>query len=285
MAEEGPPLNYFPDPPPFFKHFTTENLERLKDVHKEADNGTESLNDIADSSLKLSTEQILSLPTELRYLIPPPPPNDDESFHVFGEAAKSSGTNNFAQMMEFVSKTLGEQFVLSDWTYKQLYPSAPSASYSSDDPTSTSNSTEANIDRQHYLNRFNRSIIIEYISLLGVVALNPTSEHKDNKLKHILTLVCNMHALINEYRPHQARETLIRIMEEQVRRKKAEVQAVKEMRGKVEEVLDGFGKAVNGETTTDKEEPKTKGKVWAEEDKRKEAQRRLWDVMDEILEQ
>ncbi|KZM27416.1 Mediator of RNA polymerase II transcription subunit 7 [Ascochyta rabiei] len=258
MAEEGPPLNYFPDPPPFYKHFTAENLERLADIEKEA-------NDTSPST------RHLALPDELRYLIPPPPPSAHESFHVFGELAKSSGTNNFAQTMDFVSKTLGEQFVLSDWTYTQLYPSTA-------DP---SNSTEANIDRQQYLNRFNRSIIIEYISLLGIVALNPTSEHKDKKLKHILTLVCNMHALINEYRPHQARETLIRIMEEQVRRKKAEVQGVKDMRGKVESVLDGFGTAVKGETGTDTED--SEERVWGEADKRRDAQRGTWDALEELV--
>lgn len=284
MAEEGPLLNYFPDPPPFFKHFTTENLERLKNIEKEATNGTETSNNIAESSSRLSTERILALPAELRYLIPPPPPSDNESFHVFGEAAKSSSTNNFTQTMEFVSKTLGEQFVLSHWTYTQLYPSTTAASSSSTDPASTSNSTEANIDRQQYLNRFNRSIIIEYISLLGIVALNPTSEHKDKKLKHILTLVCNMHALINEYRPHQARETLIRIMEDQVRRKKAEVQGVKEMRRKVEGVLEGFGKALTGDWS-EQEEVKSDNHVRIEEDQRRKTQRDMWDALDEILEQ
>ncbi|KAJ4335720.1 Mediator of RNA polymerase II transcription subunit 7 [Ascochyta clinopodiicola] len=272
MAEEGPPLNYFPDPPPFYKHFTVENLGRLADIEKEEPSN--------DATSGLSTQQILALPVELRYLIPPPPPSDHESFHVFGESAKSSGTNNFTQTMDFVSKTLGEQFVLSDWTYRQLYPSTDPASPSAN-LSSTSNSTEANIDRQQYLNRFNRSIIIEYISLLGVVALNPTSEHKDKKLKQILTLVCNMHALINEYRPHQARETLISIMEEQVRRKKAEVQGVKDMRGKVESVLEGFGKAVNGETGTDKED--CEERVAVEGNIRSAAQREIWDAMDDLL--
>lgn len=283
MAEEGPLLNYFPDPPPFFKHFTTENLARLQDIENEASNGTDTSKNVANSSSCLSTEQILTLPAELRYLIPPPPPSDDESFQVFGEPAKSSGTNNFTQMMAFVSKTLGEQFVLSDWTYTQLYPST-SASPSAD-PTSASHSTDANIDRQQYLNRFNRSIIIEYISLLGVVALDPTSEHKDRKLKHILTLVCNMHALINEYRPHQARETLIRIMEEQVRKKKAEVEGVKAMEEKVRGVLDGFGKAVDGETTAEANDGEGKEVAHndTEEDKRRETQRAMWDAMDDMV--
>lgn len=282
MAEEGPPLNYFPDPPPFFKHFTAENLKRLKDIEKQASDVLEPPNNTADTFSKLSIEQVLALPAELRYLVPPPPPTGDESFHVFGERAKSSGTNNFTQTMDFVSKTLGEQFILSDWTYTQLYPST-TADLPTTDPTSTSNSTEANIDRQQYLNRFNRSIIIEFISLLGIIALDPKSEHKDKKLKHILTLVCNMHALINEYRPHQARETLIRIMEEQVGRKKAEVQGIRDMHGKVEAVLEGFGKAVNGETGQEREAVKCEDEVWTEENKKREIQRGAWDALDEIL--
>jgi mediator of RNA polymerase II transcription subunit 7 len=275
MTEEGPLLNYFPDPPPFYKHFTTENLERLKEIENEASNSAEIPNNVARSSSKLSTEQILALPAELRYLIPPPPPADNESFHVFGEPAKTSGTNNFTQMMEFVSKTLGEQYILSDWTYTQLYPST--------DPTSSS--TDANIDRQQYLNRFNRSIIIEYISLLGVVALNPTSEHKDRKLKHILTLVCNMHALINEYRPHQARETLIRIMEEQVARKKREIEGVRAIGEKVRSVLGEFGKAVEAEADikSDQVADEQEERTLSQDDLRKEVQRGIWDAMDEIL--
>jgi mediator of RNA polymerase II transcription subunit 7 len=285
MAEEGPPLNYFPDPPPFFKHFTTANLERLKDIEKEATNGTSIETDNANIASALSTEQILALPTELRYLIPPPPPSDDESFHVFGEPTKGSGTNNFTQMMEFVSKTLGEQFVLSDWKYTQLYPSstAPSSPPPTD-ATASHTSTEANIDRQAYLFRFNRSILIEYISLLGIVALNPTTPHKDAKLKHILTLVCNMHALINEYRPHQARETLIRIMEDQVRRKRAEVQGVKDMQGKVEGVLEEFRKAqlAKVEIKDAKEHEELEERAGTDE-KRRMVQREMWDAMDEML--
>ncbi|KAJ8117928.1 hypothetical protein OPT61_g970 [Boeremia exigua] len=281
MAEDGPLLNFFPDPPPFFKHFTADNLERLKDITGGTGNSTQISADAAKTSSKLSAEQILALPTELRYLIPPPPPSNDETFHIFGEPAKSSGTNNFTQTMEFISKTMGSQFVLNDWTYTQLYPSADSPSA---DPSSSLHSTNANIDRQQYLNRFNRSIILEYLSLLGVLTLDPKSEHKDRRLKHILTLVCNMHALINEYRPHQARETLIGIMEEQVRRKKTEIEGVKAMKAKVQGVLEGFAKL--SETEAEKE---SVGEVKEVIDKdaggtmRREVQSVMWDTMDELL--
>ena len=72
---------FFPAPPPFYKHFTSENLEALKRIKEaNADNN--------DSSTELTPAQILSLPPELRYLVPPEPPSDDDTFRVF-EVQKS----------------------------------------------------------------------------------------------------------------------------------------------------------------------------------------------------
>ncbi|KAF1925956.1 mediator of RNA polymerase II transcription subunit 7 [Didymella exigua CBS 183.55] len=276
MADEEKVLQLFPDPPPFFKHFTTDNLKRLQDIEDEASHVTQASNEVANAGSKLSPEQILALPTELRYLIPPPPPADEESFHVFGETTKSSGTKKFSQDMSWIADRLGApDHTLDDWRYAQLYPSSPS--------TSDSHSANANIDRQAYLNRFNRSLIIEYIRLLGIIALDPTSPGKNEVLKHILNLVCNMHSLINEYRPHQARETLIRIMEEQVARKKKEIEGVKGMREKVRSALDGFGKAVQATGEVESGETGEVLKKDGQDDARKHAQRDTWDALDEVL--
>lgn len=273
MAEDGPALNPFPDPPPFFKYFTTENLKRLQDIESLASDSAEPSHSTTSSGSRLSTEQILALPAELRYLIPPPPPGPNEPFHVFGETTKCSGTDNFDSVMSFIAERLGPPaYTLDNWSYTQLYPSAPSSASTAD----------ANIDRQQYLNRFNRSIIIEYIRLLGIVSLDPTSPGKDKVLKHILTLVCNVHALINDYRPHQARETLIRIMEEQVSRKKREIEGIMGMSDRVQIVLDGFGKAVQ------LDDAKQRGEVGevvrdGRRNSRRDAQRGMWDALDEAL--
>lgn len=277
MADEEKILQPFPDPPPFFKHFTTDNLKRLQEIENEASNATESSSRVANVGPKLSPEQILALPTELRYLVPPPPPADDEAFRVFGETTKSSGTNKFAQDMSWIADRLGApDHTLDDWTYNQLYPS-PSPS------PSNSHSATANIDRQAYLNRFNRSLIIEHIRLLGIMALDPTSPGKNEVLKHILNLVCNMHGLINEYRPHQARETLIRIMEEQVARKKREIEGVKQMKEKVVGVLDGFGRAVQAIGEIESGEPGEVIKKDEQQVARREVQKDMWDALDKVL--
>lgn len=54
----------FPAPPPFWKHFTSENLSRLK-------------------ALKESNTKAEDSPLELTYLEPPTPPS--ESYTIFGE--------------------------------------------------------------------------------------------------------------------------------------------------------------------------------------------------------
>jgi mediator of RNA polymerase II transcription subunit 7 len=253
MAEQQPQegdedlkIPYFPPPPPFFQHFTAENKTRLEDIEKDA--GLDTLTEDG-SSAKLSAEKILALPTELRYLIPPEPPLDTEEFKVFGDATRLRGGDKFTKTMEWMSHTLAVSKTLVGWEYDQLYP-------------------------------FLRSILIAYIELLGIVAVNPTSEQKDNKLKDILTMVTNMHALINEYRPHQARETLIREMERQVERKKKEIEGVRKMKERVGEVLEGFGKEVPGEKPEDTSDDTT---MVDEEDRKGRAHKQMWQNMDELL--
>ena len=45
---------------------------------------------------------------------------------------------------------------------------------------------------------------------------------------------------MNEYRPHQGRETLIEMVAEQINRRREEIEGVKRMQVKVEEVLGGL---------------------------------------------
>lgn len=266
-------LSFFPDPPHFYRYFTTENLERLKQIEKESAT-SDSNND--KSAPKLSIEQILELPIELRYLVPPEPPADDEEFTVFGTTTKAKGTDLFAKNMEWISSKMKEQGVLEDWKYEQLYPSSTTTGAN---PCSQP-SAGTTLDPQKYLYRLLRSILLSYMSLLGIVAMNPVSPAKDEKIADILTMVTNMHALINQYRPHQARETLIGKMEEQVRRKKQEVEGVRSMREKVRGVLEGFGRDVpkEQEATHAKDES-----VTLVEEKKEDSQKHMWDTIDEIL--
>jgi len=51
-----------------------------------------------------------------------------------------------------------------------------------------------------------------------------------------------MHHLLNEYRPHQARESLIEMMEDQLERSKAETAGIKKIKEEVDGVLEGLEK-------------------------------------------
>ncbi len=64
----------FPVPPPFYKHFTTDNLARLKEFREnaQADGPSTETSEPATSGL----QRILDLPPELRFLVPPEPPTD-----------------------------------------------------------------------------------------------------------------------------------------------------------------------------------------------------------------
>jgi mediator of RNA polymerase II transcription subunit 7 len=75
MADEGTASAIFPPPPPFYKHFTPANIERLKEL-KEAHSAKEGAAKEASS--------LLDLPPELRYLLPPEPP-EDGIYRSFGE--------------------------------------------------------------------------------------------------------------------------------------------------------------------------------------------------------
>ncbi|KAF2870416.1 mediator of RNA polymerase II transcription subunit 7 [Massariosphaeria phaeospora] len=263
---------YFPDAPPFYKHFTPGNQDRLKQLQKEA--ASDSHND-GTASPQLSAAQRLDLPPELRYLVPPEPPAMDEEYHVFGEPARLRGIDQFDHILEFIKADMERTYTLAGWEYQQLYPAAPTPGSAPDASLGLDWA-----DRQRYLFRFLRSILLNFVELLGILANQPDSDDKDDKLKDILTLVLNMHALINEYRPHQARETLIRMMGEQLARKKAEVDGIKRIKQKVEDTLAEFGKtAPDAEMTTTPEQEA----ALATEEKRRATQRHMWHAMDEML--
>lgn len=85
------------------------------------------------------------------------------------------------------------------------------------------------------------------------MSVNP--EHYVEKIQDLRTLFINFHHLLNEYRPHQARESLILMMEEQLERARSETRGIEVMKEKVEGVLRGLGQArlADGEREGEKE--------------------------------
>lgn len=126
-----------------------------------------------------------------------------------------------------------------------------------------------------------RSILLVFLELTGTLALDPSLA--EAKLADLRTLFLNAHHLVNEYRPHQARETVIEMVAEQVRKRRDEIEGVRRMQGKVDEV---FG-ALTERGAKDEQAAATMdgvGNEMARESLERQRQRMadLWTTLDEI---
>ncbi|KAL9087491.1 MAG: hypothetical protein Q9165_006602 [Trypethelium subeluteriae] len=242
MGEEQrqPHAAAFPAPPPYYKHFTAKNVARLKDLQQSSS---------ASVELALDEKPEVALPADLQCLIPPEPPSDGK--------CRSFGADLDISQPLVSPKERG---------MVQLYPSPPPGQ---------AIEPEWTLDRASYLKKFAKSILLNFLELVGVLAVDPTQFGP--KIDHLMNLLCNSHALINEYRPHQARETLIMMMEEQLARKEAEVEGINRMSEKIEEVLAKLG-TEEGDSAMAIEHKNDEEMLQGES---KDRHRRLWQLMDE----
>lgn len=114
---------------------------------------------------------------------------------------------------------------------ERLYPKSLDTQ-ETDDAGQPKNETDWTLDRGFYLKKIVRSILMNFLELVGQISQDPTAT--ELKLKDIETLFLNAHHIVNEYRPHQARETLILMTEERIAKLKAEIQSVKDMKQKID---------------------------------------------------
>lgn len=125
-------------------------------------------------------------------------------------------------------------------------------------------------DRALELKRLAKSLLLNFLELLGVLSIDPiqvslrlppsllifpsppTSMLQDKpqlthpgkaeeKLNDLRTLLINFHHTLNEYRPHQARESTIALMQEHLDRTRAETAAVREAVERTRRVIEGLG--------------------------------------------
>ncbi|KAI1474837.1 MED7-domain-containing protein [Daldinia eschscholtzii] len=205
MEEEDQVLvsSTWPPPPPFWRDFTPENLARIDELRKEQAE-KEGIEDISKVRLQ-------NLPRELRNLQPPLEPTEG-AWRVFGDPYKLKD----------------ELPRLEDTDIKPLFP----------------NPEERDRDGKHFdraliLKRLAKSLLLNFLELTGLLATNPAAaEVKTQDMRH---LFLNFHHLINEYRPHQARESLISMMQAQLDRTRAETNAIRDAKDKAERIMEGLG--------------------------------------------
>jgi mediator of RNA polymerase II transcription subunit 7 len=130
-----------------------------------------------------------------------------------------------------VNQITGELPTLIDLGIDQLYPDTNIDHSSSDQSKVVSDWT---LDRGKYLKKTVRSILLNFLELIDILSEDP--REAQFKVKHLQTLFLNAHHMLNEYRPHQARETLILMMEDEIAKKRAKIQAVKDMKLRMDSI-------------------------------------------------
>ncbi|KAI8374449.1 MED7 protein-domain-containing protein [Radiomyces spectabilis] len=169
MQEAQSTGSAWPAPPNYYKRYTLENVQLLREAQKKGE--------FPDAPI-----QQPPLPEfYLQAMEPPPVPTD--SYTVFDQKWQ-------------VQDRLP---TLSELGVKQLFPAGP-------------------IDRIQELKKLNRALIVQFLDLLDVLVKNP--EEFGSRIENISTIFINMHHILNEYRPHQARETLRLLMESQLAKKR-----------------------------------------------------------------
>ncbi|KAK2188438.1 hypothetical protein NP493_132g05021 [Ridgeia piscesae] len=139
------------------------------------------------SSMPLPPMQYVSLYTDeniRRGRAPKPPPPIKDNYNMFG-----------------VTFHADDQIVrpLEDQGLRRLYPH--------------------NYDHRRELKKLNHSIVINFLDLLDILIKLPDSPKRTEKMDDLTLLFIHIHHLINEFRPHQARETLRVMMEVQKRQR------------------------------------------------------------------
>jgi len=92
-------------------------------------------------------------------------------------------------------------------------------------------SSDDNFDHIVEMKKLNHSILVNYMELLDIMIEAPHSTERQKKIEEIKILFINLHHLINEFRPHQARETL-RIMLH--RQKQTRLETAERLRSNIE---------------------------------------------------
>lgn len=184
----------YPPPPPYYKYFTDENLEKLRKAKENEENREneehqlEKAENPQSGDTDAATE--VQLPPELKLLTPPTQPVGD---HYRG----------YGNLWSFENKLPS----LKDSGWRQLYED--------EDENITSKT------KTKELHKLTDSLLLNFLELVGSVAVDPSQFHV--KIEDLKLILININHILNTYRPHQTRESLIMLLRKHIDSKRAEI--------------------------------------------------------------
>lgn len=235
----------YPPPPSYYKHFTTANIQKLAAWRQgQTSEQMNILSDMMSDSFHKLDEPAAPSPSKskpgdegpehpLEFLIPPKPPADG-TYRSFGNIWQPDD----------------KLVPLSAMGIKQLYNLGGSG-----DTTKADGDTETEVavaakkdavpniqDRIFELKKLLNSLLVQFVELAGIMSISP--ESFPEKTEDIRVILINIHHLLNEYRPHQSRESLILLMEDELATKRKDIEDLKKtnegIRDKIADLANQF---------------------------------------------
>ncbi|EPY50380.1 mediator complex subunit Med7 [Schizosaccharomyces cryophilus OY26] len=288
QGPEGTQLfSAFPPPPLYYKLFTKENLERVKQrfIRKDGNEAAEGEDGTLEEDKKLAEVfKVPACPTSGTYMmfgdtwrlenvIPSlqdfgitqlykglqdeedkieTVEYDPKSGIVYGYGHAGlhqfdDGTSQFkdvdtSQPNEGENSLEGQEMNEDQGTViKTADGSEPSAVENKDEsitksiPSARSDGNSIIPRRAYELQLLSTSLMLNFLELLGIMGKAP--EQFPQKVENIRVILLNMHHLINEYRPHQARESLLMLLEKQLAHEDSQTRSLKEHNDQIEQAL------------------------------------------------
>lgn len=165
-------------------------------------------------------------------LYPPPPPYykyftkaNVDKFAQLSESEKDELTKGalHLQIPPEIPQTDQYRGYGSVWSLENKIPSLKSLGftqlYHDEDETITSNTKIAE------LHKLLDSLLLNFLELVGSVSVEPAKFYI--KIEHLKQLIINMNHLLNTYRPHQTRESLIMLLQKLIEDKRVETAQIK----------------------------------------------------------
>ncbi|GEQ72751.1 hypothetical protein JCM33374_g6439 [Metschnikowia sp. JCM 33374] len=155
----------------------------------------------------------------------------------------------------------------SVWSLENKLPSLKDSGwrqlYSDEDETITSKAKIAE------LHKLLDSLLLNFLELVASVSVEPAKFYV--KIEHLKLILINMNHLLNTYRPHQTRESLIMLLQKQIDSKKTEISEIDSVTKEVKQrIADLLQNDVGATESLDPEPESTHEKVTDEKDTEKE---------------